>query len=63
MEKVGFLCLVLLVYSSADTNSPRTLQEEQSEPNRTLDAELEDQGNVLIEVRNDPIHDFRAHSI
>lgn len=53
MEKVGFWCLVLIAYSSA---APRAPQEEKSGQNKTLEAELEDQGNVWIEVRNNAIH-------
>lgn len=50
MEKVGFWCLVLLIYSSAAPNSPRALQEEKNQQNKT--PETEEQCNVLVEVRN-----------
>ncbi|XP_034169614.1 olfactomedin-like 2Ba isoform X2 [Pangasianodon hypophthalmus] len=53
MEKVGFWCLVLLAYTSAAPNAPRALQQEKSEQNKPSEAELEDQGNVLIELLAD----------
>ncbi|KAK3542587.1 hypothetical protein QTP86_031291 [Hemibagrus guttatus] len=53
METVGFWCLLLLVHASAAPNTPGALQEEKSEHNKTLDAELEDQVDVLIELLAD----------
>lgn len=51
METVGFWCLLLLAHCSAAPNTPGVLQEEKSDHNKTLDPELEDQVDVLIEVR------------
>lgn len=51
METVGFWFLLLLAQASASTNAPG-LQEEETEHNTTLEAELEDKVNILIEVRN-----------
>lgn len=63
MKKAGFWCLVLLAFSSAAPNSPRAPEEEKSEQNKTAE-ELEDQSNVLIEVRkNIYSENFKAHSL
>ncbi|XP_027010051.2 olfactomedin-like 2Ba isoform X1 [Tachysurus fulvidraco] len=52
METVGFWFLLLLAHTSVSTNAPG-LQEEETEHNTTLEAELEDKVNILIELLAD----------
>lgn len=62
MKKAGFWCLVLLAFSSAAPNSPRAHEEEKSEQNKTAE-ELEDQSNILIEVRKNLIRKILKRTV